>query len=133
MFELLKEIADRSGGLTYEDAKRLCGMISYEQYTVPCGYSRTENHKFIELLCKVFPDFHWRIILDRSGERTRFALTIDDEDSREHYFNRLGGQCVHCGKSAREISRIDEVNGDDEFLHELEIKMENERALQKRT
>ena len=127
MLDLIKDIADRSGGLTREDAKRLCVAIPTAWYTRPCGYSETDNPQFAKSLHEIFPTFNWRIIVCRSGERSRWALTIDDDDPREHYFHRLGGECVHCGKSAWEISRIDEVNGDDEFLSELEIALIEQR------
>ncbi len=83
---------------------------------------------------KLFPAFTWRIkTLRLLGSKrqadTSDALTVDDDDPREHYFDRLGGECIHCGKSAREIARIDEVNGDDEFLNELESRRES-NALQ---
>jgi hypothetical protein len=129
MLNLLKDIADRSGGLAVEDAKRLCAAIPCTWYTVNFGYSHTSDSQFAKTLRDMFPAFSWRIILDRSGERTRWTLTVDDDDPREHYFDRLGGQCVHCGKSSREIARIDEVTGDDEFLSELEARMESNHAL----
>ncbi len=124
MLNLLKEIADRSGGLTRKDAERLCTTMPVDWYTTPCAYSATSRPQFAASLRELFPAFNWRIIIDRSGEWTRWALTVDDDDPREHYFNGgLGGRCIHCGKSPREIARIDEANGDEEFLSEVAAKV----------
>jgi hypothetical protein len=118
--------------VTKEEAKKLCGLIPQSAFSVEVGYGRMENRQYADALRTAFPEHNWRIILDRSGERTRWALTTDDDDPREHYFDRLGGRCVHCDKSAREIARIGEVNGDDEFLDELATYLEKKRALPKR-
>lgn len=107
--------------MTREQAKELCNLFPRSAYTRDVGMGSTDDSDYLcGRLKSLFPEFNWRVILDRSGEHTRWVLTIDDNDPREHYFDRLGGQCIHCGKSAREIARIDEVNGDDVFLSELE-------------
>lgn len=107
--------------MTRDQAKELCNLFPRSAYTRDVGMGDTEDGGWLcGRLKALFPEFNWRVILDRSGERSRWTLTVDDDDPREHYFERLGGHCVHCGRSAREISRIEEVNGDDEFLSELE-------------
>jgi hypothetical protein len=102
--------------MTRDEAIKLIGLIPESAFTRETGYGRTDNQHYVRGLKASFPEFNWRIILDRSGERTRWALTIDDDDPREHYFDTIDDECIHCGKSAREIARIGEVNGDDEFL-----------------
>lgn len=124
MLELLKEIADRSGGLTLADAERLCAVIPSSWYTTDCGYSKTSDDRFAKSLSRLFPAFSWRIILDRSGERSRWALTIDDNDPKEHYVPE-GGVCIHCMKTAEELG----VPERDDDGQEIE---EHQHALSKR-
>lgn len=119
--------------MTRDEAKKFIEMIPLSAFTRDIGMGRTCEQSYVESLKSRFPEFNWRIILDRSGEYTRWALTIDDDDPREHYFEYIGGQCIHCGKSAREISRIDEVNGDDEFLDQVKALMESKHALPQRS
>lgn len=103
--------------MTKEEAKKLCGLIPASAYTRETGYGRTDDQSYAAMLRATFPDHNWRVILDRSGERTRWVLTVDDDDPREHYFHRLGGECVHCLKTARELRvEQDETNTDEEEL-----------------
>jgi len=103
--------------MTRGEAESLCGIIPAVAYTRDAGYGRTAVEGFAATLRERFPGFNWRVIPDRSGERTRWALTVDDDDPREHYFDRLGGACVHCGKTARELSLgHDDSNTDYEEL-----------------
>jgi len=90
--------------MTRDEAKKLCGLIPESAYTVDTGFGHTDRPAYAALLRAEFPGFNWRVILDRSSQRSRWALTIDDNDPREHFFDRLGGKCIHCHKTARELS-----------------------------
>jgi hypothetical protein len=103
--------------MTREEAEKLCRLIPRSAYTREAGYSSTANDTFAESLREAFPDFNWRVILDRSGERTRWRLTVDDNDPREHFFHLLGGKCIHCGKTALDLKiEHDESNTEEEEL-----------------
>lgn len=68
--------------ITLEDAEKICIIAS---------------HNNVESLKRLWPEFNWRIYLDRNGERTRWAITIKDYEPREHYFSAyLQGKCIEC-------------------------------------
>jgi hypothetical protein len=101
--------------VTRDEAIKLCGLIPVSAYTTQTGMGPTDNPHYAATLRAAFPGHNWRVILDRSGERTRWSLTVDDNDPREHRFPKLGGSCVHCGKTARELGAAhDESNTDEE-------------------
>lgn len=103
--------------MTTDEARKLCGLIPVSAYTTHTGMGPTDNPSYAALLRATFPRHNWRVILDRSGEYTRWSLTVDDNDPREHYFDRLGGKCVHCGKTSRELmGEQDESNTDEEEI-----------------
>lgn len=92
--------------MTYDEAKTICKIVPIEAYTRSSGYGSTSCSEFANDLRRAFPDFNWRIILDRSGRWSQWALTVDDNDPREHYVSRNSwgpGVCVHCGKMASEL------------------------------
>ncbi len=90
--------------MTRDEALKWIGLIPSRAIELDLGMGAGANTQYADALKRAFPEFNWRIILDRSGGRTRWALTIDDNDPREHYFGRLGAKCVHCGKTARELA-----------------------------
>jgi hypothetical protein len=99
--------------MTIEEARKLIYLIPRSAYTRNIGMGDTNYDEYAESLKAAFPEFNWRIILDRSGERTHWRLTIDDDDPREHYVP-VGGVCIHCGKTAAELGVDERHDGDDE-------------------
>lgn len=95
--------------MTREEAMALCEMFPEDAYTRETGMGRCEESDgFIAGLKQRFPEFNWRVILDRSGHRSRWSLTIDDDDKREHYVPEsqspaFPSTCIHCGKTAKEL------------------------------
>ncbi len=98
--------------MTRGEAEKLCRLIPSSSYTTETGFGAKADHHYSDNLRIAFPGFNWRIILDRSGQYSRWALTIDDNDPREHYFERLGGKCVHCHKTAHELAVGEEGDED---------------------
>ncbi len=88
--------------MTRDEAEKLIGIIPSSVFVRQTGYGGVAVDDFADRLRATYPEFNWRIILDRSGERTHWRLTIDDNDPREHYVP-VGGVCVHCGKTATEL------------------------------
>lgn len=82
--------------MTKEEATKICGYVGCE------NSNGTINYDAVLPLKRDFPEFNWRVILDRSGEYSRGAITIDDNDPREHFIP-IGGRCIHCGKTAAEL------------------------------
>jgi hypothetical protein len=96
--------------MTKDEALTLCRIFPEEAYTHNSNGSRQPSEYVISSLKKGYPEFNWRVILDRSGERTRWSLTVDDNDKREHYVP-VGGRCIHCGETAKELG-VEERNDD---------------------
>lgn len=88
--------------MTREDAVKLMGVIPRSAFSYDAGVGEVADHGLAKRLKELFPQFNWRIALNRQGEYSRWMLTIDDPDIREHYVP-VGGTCIHCGKSAREL------------------------------
>lgn len=96
----------------------MCEMIPEEAFTYETGMGRTEDAEaYLDSLSKKFPGHNWRVILDRSGHYTRWVLTVDDKDPREHYVPKsmdpeYPETCIHCGKTAKELG-VEERDDDD--------------------
>lgn len=88
--------------LSLESAMKICRCVSYYDISRDIGFGRTNDNRLADELRKIFPEHNWRVILDRSGEYSEWALTADNNDKREHYVPRFG-TCIHCGKSAEEL------------------------------
>jgi hypothetical protein len=69
--------------MTRDEALKVISLISSDSFTRETGMGRTSDESFAKFLNATFPEFHWRIILGRSGHRSRWSLTIDDDDPRE--------------------------------------------------
>ena len=74
--------------MTRDEAQKLIGLIPSTAYTEETGWGRTSKQSFADSLKAAFPEFNWRIILNRSCERSYWTLTIDDDDPREFYDER---------------------------------------------
>lgn len=116
--------------MTHDEAKKLCGLIPSSAYTSETGYGRTADSGYADMLRAAFPGHNFRVILDRSGERTRWAITVDDNDPREHYVP-VGGTCIHCGKSAAELGVEEHRDDDDEAEAMLEEAWRETEQLRK--
>ena len=95
------------------EAKKLCSLLNDLDAACtdgPSGYA-AENTTIGKKLRRFFPGYEWRVILDRSRTHTRFMLTIDPNDKREHYVP-VGGTCIHCGKTAKELRVKERVEDD---------------------
>lgn len=95
--------------MTREEAEALCELFPEEAYSRATGMGRSsDDGAFVAELKEKFPGFNWRVILNRSGERSRWSLTVDDDDKREHYVAQskdpeYPNTCIHCGKTAKEL------------------------------
>lgn len=69
--------------MTKDEARKLCSIIPQSAYTRSCGPGDAMDEAYAELLNRTFPEHNWRIILDRSGQFSRWSLTVDDDDPRE--------------------------------------------------
>lgn len=99
--------------MTREEAQALCDILSEAAYTHESSWGgRQPNNRFVNDLILKFPDFNWRVILDRSYDRTCWTLTIDDDDKREHYVAQSTHVCIHCGKTAKELGVEERVEFD---------------------
>lgn len=91
--------------LSLESAMKLCRCFSCYAVSNDMGFGKERDDTVANALKEIFPEHNWRVILDRSGEYSEWALTADDNDKREHYVpGAIGyGRCVHCGKTAEEL------------------------------
>lgn len=106
--------------MTADDARKVCEFLASQASGRDTGFGQPANNDVAERLKSSWPEFNWRVILDRSGERTRWRITIDDNDPREHFFTRLGGKCIHCGQTSRELSvEHDYSNTEEELIDAL--------------
>jgi hypothetical protein len=86
--------------LTREQALAICGDIHHGD----CVSGEFVNAEAVELLKTAFPEFKWRVALDRTGERSRCFVTILADDPREHYTgddepaDETTVYCIHCGE-----------------------------------
>ena len=95
--------------MTKEEAMALCALFHENSFTYETGMGRAvSGEEFLNELREKFPSFNWRIIMDRSGTWTRWIVTVDDNDTREHYVPKSKSSnypetCIHCGKTAQEL------------------------------
>lgn len=89
------------GKLTRREAKRIADSIPSEDLVT----NQFINESAAEPLRLAFPEFPWRVALDRTGERTRVFVTVMKDDPREHYTgddepeDQTSIYCIHCGKN----------------------------------
>jgi hypothetical protein len=81
-----------------EDAEKLAALFGEHDLANRDG---TASERWPKALREAFPEHEWRVILDRSGYRTRWALSLVDDDPREHYIAH--GRCVLCDKTDEEL------------------------------
>lgn len=88
--------------MNLDDAAKLCPLLSA---MTAHGY---ENWHLLDALRLTFPEIPWRLILDRSGDYTRWRFTVLADDPSEHYIERSSdepsGRCMHCGKTGKELN-----------------------------
>lgn len=90
-----------------DEALKLCGIVGPLATGQSYGMGEAANHALADTLKRSFPEFNWRVFLDRSGERTRWSVTVDDNEPREKMpvecFNHdgefpCGARVVNMGK-----------------------------------
>lgn len=87
--------------MTIEAAMKICEIIPHTAFSH--GDGRCDD-SIATSLRAAFPEYTWRVFLNRAGERTRWSLTAlpDGMEPREHYVER-GRDCICCGKSLAEL------------------------------
>jgi hypothetical protein len=86
--------------LTRGQALAICEDIHHSD----CTSGQFVNAEAVAPLKAAFPEFKWRVALDRTGERSRCFVTIMADDPREHYTgddepaDEKTVYCIHCGK-----------------------------------
>lgn len=88
--------------MTKEETQALCIFVN--GWILAAG-SINENTALEQDLKKTFPGYNWRVILSHAGERTRWVLTTENHDYREHYLG-TDGKCTLCGKTKAQLKRL---------------------------
>jgi hypothetical protein len=84
--------------VTFEQAMALCAATPEDMIS---RHQEMDDAYAIRLR-EIFPEFNWRVFLNRAGRYTRWQLTVDDKDPREHYVPAKG-ECICCGKTAAQL------------------------------
>ena len=107
--------------MTREEAQSILDEISVESYTYETGMGRALNDSVSQYEARLTAKLGHpvRVILSRAGEYSRWCLTCDPNDPREHYMQRYSRTCICCGKTEDELRDqgvdVSKVNRDDDY------------------